>query len=102
MLLRNILGPQKLCLGLSPVNFTSPVLHYTEKRKKLIISIAGPRSKPQGCGASVASAAGPFTTGPSPQNKKNCSLSPYVNFFTKHNQRITTLNTYVTIYMDFQ
>jgi hypothetical protein len=33
-----------------------------EKRKKLIISITGLHNKPQGCGASVASAAGPFTT----------------------------------------
>jgi hypothetical protein len=32
------------------------------KTKKLIIFVAGLRNKPQGCGASVASAAGPFTT----------------------------------------
>jgi hypothetical protein len=32
------------------------------KTKKLIIFIAGLHNKPQGCGASVASAAGPFTT----------------------------------------
>jgi hypothetical protein len=39
-----------------PVSFIPPVLHYTEKRKKkLIIFITG-------CCASVASAAGPFTT----------------------------------------
>jgi hypothetical protein len=31
-----------------------------EKRKKLIIFITGLHNKPQGCGASVASAAGPF------------------------------------------
>jgi hypothetical protein len=48
-------------LRFSPVNFIPPVLHYTEKRKKLII-ITGLHNKPQGCGASVASAAGPFTT----------------------------------------
>jgi hypothetical protein len=30
--------------------------------KKLIIFIIGLHNKPQGCGASVASAAGPFTT----------------------------------------
>jgi hypothetical protein len=40
----------------SPVNFIPPVLHYTEKRKKLIFN------KPQGCSAPVASAVGPFTT----------------------------------------
>jgi hypothetical protein len=42
------------------VNFIPPVLHYTEKRKKLIF-ITGLHNKPQGYGASVASAAGPFT-----------------------------------------
>jgi hypothetical protein len=35
------------------------MLHYKEKRKKLIIT--GLHNKPSGCGASVASAAGPFT-----------------------------------------
>jgi hypothetical protein len=34
------------------------MLHYT---KKLTISITGLHNKPQGCGASVASAAGTFT-----------------------------------------
>jgi hypothetical protein len=33
-----------------------------KKEKKLIISITGLHNKSQGCGASVASAAGPFTT----------------------------------------
>jgi hypothetical protein len=32
------------------------------KTKKLIIFITGLHNKPQGCGASVASAAGPFST----------------------------------------
>jgi hypothetical protein len=32
------------------------------KKKKLIIFITGLHNKPQGCGASVASAVGPFTT----------------------------------------
>jgi hypothetical protein len=46
-----------------PVNFIPPVLHYLEKRKKKkIIFITGLHNKPQGCGASVAPAAGPFTT----------------------------------------
>jgi hypothetical protein len=50
-------------LRFSPVSFIPPVLHYLEKRKKkLIIFITGLHNKPQGCGASVASAAGPFTT----------------------------------------
>jgi hypothetical protein len=50
-------------LRFSPVNFIPPVLYYTQKRKKkLIIFITGLHNKPQGCGASVASAAGPFNT----------------------------------------
>jgi hypothetical protein len=53
-------------LRFSPVNFIPSVLHYKEKRKKLIIFITGLPLK--GCGASVASAVGPFTT------KKNCML----------------------------
>ena len=48
----------------SPVNFIPPVLHYLEKWKKLIIFlfifITGLHNKPQGCGGSVVSAAGPF------------------------------------------
>jgi hypothetical protein len=46
-----------------PVNFIPPVLHYTEKWQTLIIFIfiTELHNKPQGCGASVASAAGPFT-----------------------------------------
>jgi hypothetical protein len=39
-----------------------PVFHYTEKGVKIIIFITGVHNKPQGCGASVASAAGPFNT----------------------------------------
>jgi hypothetical protein len=50
-------------LWFSPVSFIPPVLHYTEKRKeKLIIFITGLHNKPQGCGAFVKSATGPFTT----------------------------------------
>jgi hypothetical protein len=49
-------------LRLYPVNFIPPVLHYKEKRKKLIIFIRELHNKPQGYGASVASAAGSFTT----------------------------------------
>jgi hypothetical protein len=49
-------------LRFSPVSFIPPVLHYTEKRKKLSIFITGLHNKPQGCGAYVASAVGPFTT----------------------------------------
>jgi hypothetical protein len=45
----------------SPVSFIPPVLHYTETRKKIIF-VTGLHNKPQGCGASVRSAEGPFTT----------------------------------------
>ena len=66
---RSRVGPCGICSGqsgtetvFSPVNFIPPVLYYTGKRKKLIIFITGLHNKPKGCGASVASAAGPFTT----------------------------------------
>jgi hypothetical protein len=42
------------------VHSTSAPLH--RRKKKLTIFITGLHSKPQGCGATVASAAGPFTT----------------------------------------
>jgi hypothetical protein len=59
-------------LRFSPVDFIPPVLHYLEKWKKLIIFlfITGLHNKPQGCGASVASAAGPFCTPPPPPKKR--------------------------------
>jgi hypothetical protein len=38
------------------------VLYYKEKWKKLLIFITALHKKPQGCGMSIASAAGPFTT----------------------------------------
>jgi hypothetical protein len=44
----------------SPANFIPSVLHY--KTKKLIVFITGLHNKPLGCGASVASAAGLFST----------------------------------------
>jgi hypothetical protein len=40
---------------------TGAPLQGTTKKKKLIIFITGLHNKPQGCGASVTSAAGPFT-----------------------------------------
>ena len=49
-------------LQFPPVNFIPPMLHYKEKTKKLITFVTGLHNKSQGCGASVASAAGPFTT----------------------------------------
>jgi hypothetical protein len=37
-------------------------LHGKKNKEKLIIFITGLHNKPQGCGASVAFVAGPFTT----------------------------------------
>jgi hypothetical protein len=45
-----------------PCQFLSTVAALLGKTKKLISFITGLHNKPQGCGASVASAAGPFTT----------------------------------------
>jgi hypothetical protein len=54
--------------GFSPSTSIFPCqFHFTgapfkgKTKKKLIIFITGLQNKPQGCGASVASAAGPFT-----------------------------------------
>jgi hypothetical protein len=44
----------------STVSLIPPVLHYTQKRNKTNIFMTGLHNKLQGCGASVASAAGPF------------------------------------------
>ena len=53
-------------LRFSLVNFIPPLLHYTEKHKKSIFFITGLHNEPEGCGASVACAAGSFA-------KKNMS-----------------------------
>jgi hypothetical protein len=45
-----------------PCQFYSTNTPLLGKIKKLIIFITGLHNKPQGCGASVASATGPFTT----------------------------------------
>jgi hypothetical protein len=68
-------------LRFSPVSLILPVLHCTEKLKKIVIFITGLHNKPQGCGASVASAAGPFTTKrtwPDLHGKKNRN-PPFLN-----------------------
>jgi hypothetical protein len=49
-------------LRFSPVNLIPPMLHYKEERKHLMIFITRLHNKPLGCVASVASAAGLFTT----------------------------------------
>jgi hypothetical protein len=56
-----------------PVNFIPPVLHYKEKWKRPIIFITGLHNKPQGCGASAASAAGPL-------NKENLFVASAIVF----------------------
>jgi hypothetical protein len=71
-LVRSQVNPCGICGGQSgtwksfsqsPVSFIPSMLHYFEKRKKkLTIFITGLHNKTQGCGASVASAAVPFTT----------------------------------------
>jgi hypothetical protein len=48
--------------GFFPCQFHSTGAPLQEKTKKLIIFIRGLHNKPQRCSASVASAAGPFTT----------------------------------------
>jgi hypothetical protein len=58
----------------------APLLGKT-KKKKLIIFITGLHNKPLGCGASVASAAGPFTikkTGVAVSGTRPCVLREYV------------------------
>jgi hypothetical protein len=72
-----------------PVNFIPLVVHYTEKREKLIIFliifIIGLHNKPQDCGASVASAAGPLMTKKDStehnpfQKPKDCSASQEIS-----------------------
>jgi hypothetical protein len=48
-------------LRFSPVSFIPPVLRLLGKTEKLTIFITELHSKNQGCGATVESAAGPFT-----------------------------------------
>jgi hypothetical protein len=70
--------------GFSPVNFIPLVLHYTEKRgKELIIFITGLHNKLQGCGAPVASAAGPFITRRTYYCTSCVQLSRIKKFITK-------------------
>jgi hypothetical protein len=99
-----------------PVSFIPPVLHYKEKKKKiLIIFTTGLHNKPQGCGVSVASAAGPF---PLKKNECDCmrsetelyaTIPKYIylinikvffvcdccsSMFTRHVQSAVSLSTY--------
>jgi hypothetical protein len=57
-----------------PVNFIPRALQDKEKRKKkLVVFITVLHSEPQGCGTSVASAAGRFT--PKKSYSKPCKIS---------------------------
>jgi hypothetical protein len=48
--------------SVSPFQFHSTGAPLLGKTKKLIVFFTGLHNKPQGCGASVVSAEGPFTT----------------------------------------
>jgi hypothetical protein len=50
------------CFGFSPCQFHSTGAPLAKAQKIIIIFIIGLHNKPQGCSASVASAAGPFAT----------------------------------------
>jgi hypothetical protein len=49
-------------ISVFPCQFNSTGATLLRKTEKLIIFVTGWHSKPQGCGAPIASAAGPFTT----------------------------------------
>jgi hypothetical protein len=51
--------PEYFCFPLSISFHSCSITRKNEKKKKLLF-IIGLHNKPQGCGASVASAAGPF------------------------------------------
>jgi hypothetical protein len=70
-------------LRFSPVYFIPPVLHYLKNEKELLFFITGLKNKPQGCGASVAPAAGPFST----QNYNTPKSRVYNNHMV-HRKRI--------------
>ena len=67
-----------LVLRFSPVNSIPPVLHYKKQRKNYSSTSQGLHNKPQGCGASVASAAGPFKE--REREKKDILIQPMLSF----------------------
>jgi hypothetical protein len=84
-------------LRFSHVNFIPPVLHYKENRKKLIIFIIGLHSKPQGCGSSVASAVGPFTTKKNYHSYTALSVVCFCEYFKESEYSRSTANIRVYI-----
>jgi hypothetical protein len=73
-----------------PCQFHSTVAPLHGKTKTLIIFITGLHNKPQGCGASVASAAGP-----SPQKKKKVNI--FVGDNIGHCERKFDTNACLTV-----
>jgi hypothetical protein len=76
-----------------PCQFHSTHVPLLGKGQKIIIIfifILGLHKKPQGCGASVASAAGPFTTKKKSGHVVNCKKVTVKTVFTKkYDRRIT-------------
>jgi hypothetical protein len=79
--------------GFSPVNFIPPLFHYTEKTGvggNLIVFNTGLHRLPQGCGASIASAAGPFTKKKIPEKHMYATCSIFILLRVKRKSTIHT------------
>jgi hypothetical protein len=68
---------------------------HGKTKKKLIIFITGLHNKPQGCGASVASAAGPFTIAKNHYNNQwvQCAHWKYRSVKAKSRNTVTKFQT---------
>jgi hypothetical protein len=67
------------------------------RRRKLIIFITGLHNKPQGCGASVASAAGPFTTKRNKRTSQNSEDIIVCNFISCFYDRVYIILPWVLL-----